>query len=121
MGKGEKRESVVVSTRMQGERAVRLLLWGRESVVVGTCMLGERTVRVVVGMGAAALSGGREPSDMQSDRIRHALRRTQMQSDVLRCNQTYSDALRRDDQTHLERRRSRVGEQRERESLDGGT
>ena len=56
------------------ERAVRLLLWGKESVVVGTCMLGERTVRVVVGMGAAALSGGREPSDMQSD--------------VLRCTQT---------------------------------
>jgi hypothetical protein len=143
------RESVVVSMCMLGERAVRLLLWGRESVMVGTCMQGERSVRVVVGTGSdgvvrwarAIRHAIRQKPDMHSDVLRctqtysYALRRTQMHSDVLRCtqtysdalrqnqtcNQTYSDALRRDDQTHLERRRSRVGEQRERECLDGGT
>ena len=75
------------------ERAVRLLLWGRESVVVGTCMQGERALRVVVGTpGATVLSGGREPSDTQSDRIRHALRRPQMHSDAM-IRRTWSDGV----------------------------
>lgn len=84
-----------------------MLLWGRESVVVSTCMQGERALRVVVGTGSDGVVGWARA-------IRHAIRQNQT------CK-TYSDALRRDDQTHLERRRSRVGEQHERESLDGGT
>jgi hypothetical protein len=95
---------------------------------MGTCMQGERTVRVVVGTGsdgvvrwARAIRHAIRQNQTCTQTSSDALRRPQMHSDVLRCTQTSSDAIRRDDQTHLERRRSRVGEQRERECLDGGT
>ena len=38
------------------------------------------------------LSGGREPSDTHSDRIRHAIRRTQMHSDAM-IRRTWSDGV----------------------------